>query len=307
MPIVLPGDIAQLPSSSSTAASIRLGPGLLYPSEAAKAAKSLTLLATHAGPIGKVDEKGKGKERSGRQEGWWVESNTQRYLPSSSDPIIGQITAKNAEFYTVSLSSAHSATLNVLAFEGATKRHRPNLKVGALVYGFVSGGAGGAGGATLGQEEPEVSCVDANTGKSNGMGELETKEGCSGTVLVSLGLARGLLRASHPLLPLLASHFPFESAIGANGLIWIRTTLPQHFVAAKLVLEAADDAARSFSGSDQPTEAHSGQPDKQAPQLFRPEKAPGQWGRKLASQWGTVPTSLSETDVRRIVDTVLGR
>lgn len=78
MPIVLPGDIVQLPSSSASAGSIRLGPGLLYPSEEAKASSSLSLLATHAGAIGKVDEKGKGKERAARQEGWWVEQNSRR-------------------------------------------------------------------------------------------------------------------------------------------------------------------------------------------------------------------------------------
>lgn len=100
------------------------------------------------------------------------------------------MTAKNADFYTVSLLSAHSATLNVLAFEGATKRHRPNLKIGALVYALVTAGPGGGGGGMLGQEEPEISCVDVNTGKSNGMGELETKEGYSGVVTVSLGFAR---------------------------------------------------------------------------------------------------------------------
>lgn len=113
-----------------------------------------------------------------------------QYLPSLSDPIIGQVTAKNADFYTVSLFSAHLATLSVLAFEGATKRHRPNLKIGTLVYGIVSGGSRGAGGALLGQEEPEISCVDLNTGKGNGMGELEAKEGCSGVVHISLGLSR---------------------------------------------------------------------------------------------------------------------
>lgn len=83
MPIVLPGDIVQLPESSYAANSIRLGPGLLYPSEAAKAAGSLALLATHAGVVGKVNVKGKSKQRGTNQEGWWVEINTRRVSSES--------------------------------------------------------------------------------------------------------------------------------------------------------------------------------------------------------------------------------
>lgn len=70
MPVVLPGDILSLPSTSSSAA-IRLGPGLVYPSETARTAAPTQLLVTRGGVVGKVDEKGKGKEKRG--EGWWVE------------------------------------------------------------------------------------------------------------------------------------------------------------------------------------------------------------------------------------------
>lgn len=109
-----------------------------------------------------------------------------QYAPSPSDPVIGQITNRNAEFYTLSISSSHPATLSTLAFEGATKRHKPNLKVGALVYAMVIPSSVEAGG----DMEPEITCVDLTTGKGNGMGELETKEGYCGVVEVSLNLAK---------------------------------------------------------------------------------------------------------------------
>lgn len=56
------------------------------------------------------------------------------------------------------------ATLDALAFEGATKRSKPNLKIGAIVYARV----------TLAQAfaEPEIECVDQTTQKSQGFGEL---------------------------------------------------------------------------------------------------------------------------------------
>lgn len=86
MPVALPGDVLCLPAASSSS-SIRLGPGLVYPSAEAKEAASSPsssrrqLLVTRGGLVGKIDEKSKGKERergnSGRQ-GWWIEGSGKR-------------------------------------------------------------------------------------------------------------------------------------------------------------------------------------------------------------------------------------
>lgn len=43
--------------------------------------------------------------------------------------------AGGGEAYRVDVGSAHPAQLDGLAFEGATKRNRPILKVNALNYG----------------------------------------------------------------------------------------------------------------------------------------------------------------------------
>lgn len=99
-----------------------------------------------------------------------------------------QITNRGAESYTVSLFSAHQATLPALSFEGATKRHKPNLKVGALVYAKVV--------SADRFTEPELTCVNAVTGKSDGFGDLKTtdergeKTGHAMLFRTSLGLAR---------------------------------------------------------------------------------------------------------------------
>lgn len=70
----------------------------------------------------------------------------------------------------LSLSSAHSATLPALAFEGATKRNRPNLNIGTLVYAKVLPNANSR------DAEPELTCVDLRTGKAEGFGELKATE-----------------------------------------------------------------------------------------------------------------------------------
>ena len=91
---------------------------------------------------------------------------------------------KAGEGFRVDIGSAHSASLDGLAFEGATKRNRPNLKVravrqrssnpsdpmtssqvGSLLYARVS--------LAHKDMEPELECFDAQTRKAEGFGELK--------------------------------------------------------------------------------------------------------------------------------------
>lgn len=68
--------------------------------------------------------------------------------------------------------------LPVLAFEGATKRNRPSLQVHSLVYCRVS--------LANPDMEPELECVNPQSGKADGFGELS-----GGFVFkCSLGLCR---------------------------------------------------------------------------------------------------------------------
>lgn len=52
-----------------------------------------------------------------------------QYVPALGEPVLGIITARHAEGYRVDIGSAHPAALDALAFEGATKRSKPSLKV----------------------------------------------------------------------------------------------------------------------------------------------------------------------------------
>ena len=66
------------------------------------------------------------------------------YIPQVNDCVIGVIKERFAEEYTVDINSSFEGRLNTIAFEGATKRNRPYLKVlflqtfiiqpGSLVY-----------------------------------------------------------------------------------------------------------------------------------------------------------------------------
>ena len=52
-----------------------------------------------------------------------------QYIPAQRELVLGTIIARHAEGYRVDLGSAQMASLEALAFEGATKRSKPNLKV----------------------------------------------------------------------------------------------------------------------------------------------------------------------------------
>ena len=200
---------------------------------------------------------------------WYVASNPRRYhltqSPISSSPlakstqqgitanmgvgdrVIGIIEDQkaSADYYRVNIFGSHSALLHVLSFEGATKRNRPQLDPGSLIYCRIVQGFGG------GRMDPEVSCKvggSGNSGKStynevgDDMGDdggaaskdWMTNESTYGPLTggtsfrISLGLARELLLPNNAVLAALdKSGIPFEIAIGVNGIVWVNSPEPE--------------------------------------------------------------------------------
>ncbi|EIW81019.1 exosome complex exonuclease RRP40 [Coniophora puteana RWD-64-598 SS2] len=205
---ILPGEL--VPAQH---VNLKLGPGLLQASTTES-----PILATRAGAL----------HHSPNGARWWVESNARRYVPAAQESVIGVVTARGGEAFRVDIGSAHHANLDGLAFEGATKRNRPNLKVGTLVYARVS--------LAHKDMEPELECFDAQTHKSDGFGEL--KGGLA--VTCSLKMCRMLLDPSHFLLPFLGARFPLDAAVGVNGRVWISTKDAQTTIVATRLIEAVD-------------------------------------------------------------------
>lgn len=143
----------------------------------------------------------------------YVDYDSKRYTPAVGDLVVGVITGAFADSYRVSLASFSTpVSLSYMAFPNASKKNRPTLVIGDLVYARV---------CTAEKElEAEIECMDSTTGSESGFGLLE-----NGTVVeVTLGFARHLLfDDAFPLLRLLAQHCKFEIAIGVNGKIWIKT------------------------------------------------------------------------------------
>jgi len=209
--VTFPGEI--VPAQH---ANLKLGPGLLQ--SVSGPSGSTTILSTRAGEL----------KHSANRSKWWIESNARRYIPAAQESVLGQIISRAGEGYRVDIGAAHPASLDGLAFEGATKRNRPNLKVNSLVYARVS--------LAHKDMEPELECFDAQTRKAEGFGEL--KGGF--VVKCSLGMSRLLLDPNHFLLPLLGSRFPLECAVGTNGRVWVDTKSTQNTIVVGRCIEAAD-------------------------------------------------------------------
>ncbi|KAI0019674.1 hypothetical protein F4780DRAFT_771090 [Xylariomycetidae sp. FL0641] len=200
---VLPGE--QIDSSlipTHPKRPLKLGPGLRHipPSE---------LIPTVAGQL----------VTDHRKNSIWIEYNGGRYIPTTGDLVIGVVQRSAADYYYVQLSDYTSnAALPQLAFEMATKKTRPQLNSGALVYARVC--------LANRHMDPELECVSPTTGKAEGLGPL------NGGMLydISLGMARRLLMRKSVeegkvavLDELGAAGLAFETAVGRNGKIWVNS------------------------------------------------------------------------------------
>ncbi|KAK5656223.1 hypothetical protein OQA88_4984 [Cercophora sp. LCS_1] len=219
--IVLPGDkidASLIPTHPKH--HLRLGPGVRHvpPSE---------IIPTVAGQL--IPDH--------RKTSLWVESSSGRYIPFVSDLVIGQVQRSTGDFYYVSLNPyTPNASLPHLAFEGATKKTRPQLAPGALVYARV----------TLANKhmDPELECVSSSTGKAEGLGPL-----VGGMIFdVSLGMARRLLMAQNrrdggiAVLDLLGDEgLGFEIAVGRNGKVWIGGDNTKTIIATGRAIRETDE------------------------------------------------------------------
>ncbi|KAI9573609.1 hypothetical protein HD554DRAFT_2202276 [Boletus coccyginus] len=212
--IVLPGEL--VPAQH---VNLKLGPGLRQLSAHRVPSNTQPIISTRAWPASTTLQI--------TVDGGWTATH-RRYVPAAQESVIGVVHGRSGEGWRVDIGSAHSALLDGLAFEGATKRSKPNLKVGALVYARVS--------LAHKDMEPELECFDAQTHKAEGFGEL------SGGFVIqcSLRMGRLLLDPKHFLLPFLGSRFPLEAAVGMNGRIWISAKEVKQTIAVIRCIEAVE-------------------------------------------------------------------
>ncbi|KAL4926820.1 exosome non-catalytic core subunit RRP40 [Aspergillus undulatus] len=220
--ILLPGDEVPSEYLPNSSAPLRLGPGLrLLSQPPSSTSTSRALTATQAGILS-TDNK--------RNAVSILSSSDHRYVPTSNDLVIAQVHHSSADYFhcMITPQSPH-ALLGQLSFEGATKKTRPMLRQGDLVYARVLSTGLGPG------AEVELTCVNPATGKAEpgGLGPLN-----NGMVFdISTGMAARLIRASSSssesqdgvaglvvldeLGKKLEKAGGFEIAVGRNGKVWV--------------------------------------------------------------------------------------
>ncbi|XP_001605422.1 exosome complex component RRP40 [Nasonia vitripennis] len=189
--IVMPGDRIQGIESADKNQKVILGPGLRTDGE--------TVYACKAGILKK------------RISIYYVDSYQKRYIPSQGENVVGVVTQKAGDIFRVDIGANEPAALSYLGFEGASKRNRPDVQVGDIVYAKLI--------VASKDMESELVCVDS-FGKKGKLGVLSP----NGMLLTcSLSLVRKILKANCPLLRLLSEELKYEIAVGMNGKIWIKS------------------------------------------------------------------------------------
>ncbi len=216
--IVLPGDDVTQMIRQTTKKPPKLGAGLRTDDN-----ETIRVLATCAGRL---------EQRSNT---YYVKQNIQRYRPLQEDRVIGIVEDRVAsdgsggDIYRVNIGGPHPALLSNLSFEGATKRNKPNLVPGMLVY------------ARIESTPPSMDCTltctlgthDAGVPRKDWM----TNEGTYGVLTggtcqkIPLGLARELLYPNNLVLQELSNKsIAFEVCIGVNGFLWVHSSRSEYTI-----------------------------------------------------------------------------
>jgi len=128
----------------------------------------------------------------------------------------------------VDIGTSEAAALSYLAFEHATKKNKPNVNTGDIVYSKLL--------VASRDMEAELVCVDSY-GKKAGLGVL-TDGGFMFTV--PLHTVRKLLNPECALLTSLGKSIQFEIAVGMNGRVWIRAKTVKETICLANAIDCAE-------------------------------------------------------------------
>ena len=138
------------------------------------------------------------------------------YNPRQGDQVVGIVEDRGGDWYKVNVFSGSSALLSRLGFEGASKRNKPELQRGDVVYARVVQASKDL--------DVEVSCIAASGIKKDWSSGMTIYGPLSEGVLlrVSIQQARAMLLPECVLLNALGKHLAYEVTVGMNGLVWVR-------------------------------------------------------------------------------------
>jgi len=155
---------------------------------------------------------------------YWIDCHQKRYVPTRGDNVIGVVVNKLGDYFKVQIGSSEEASLSSIAFQGATKKNKPNVQIGDLVFAKLLI-------ASI-DMEPELVCVNS-FGESSGLGLLSSN---GFMFTVPLHHIRKILNPQCTLMKNLGKGISLEVAIGMNGRIWVKAkTMKQTVTVARVI------------------------------------------------------------------------
>jgi exosome complex component RRP40 len=140
----------------------------------------------------------------GGQDYLTIMTRVTTYMPEKNHFVVGVIKNKIGDNLLVDINAPLDATLPGLDFDGATKRNKPNLNTGDLVYARVSEFSKFTG--------AKLSCLNAGYSAKCVLGELK-----GGTIVYGLSGRETMIESK---IETIQKHCQFEVAFGKNSVLW---------------------------------------------------------------------------------------
>lgn len=137
------------------------------------------------------------------------------YSPKKEDVIIGTITVKTFEQYRLDIGTSHEALLNSIDFEGATRKTKPNLQVGDLIFAKIY--------HTNKFDNTILTCKSDDNSKTWSSGESLFGQLVKGNVYCFPRIWSWKLINNNYTIERLKDYVDFEICIGMNGRLWINS------------------------------------------------------------------------------------
>lgn len=159
------------------------------------------------------------------------------YNPRVEDFVIGTITQKNPEFYKVDIGTYTHAILNSKDFEGASKKTKPNINIGDLIFARV---------LKLNKfDAPILSCISQYDVKNWASGESFFGPLKNGMVFdFPIKNASKFISSDNYVLNRLNDVISFEIVFGHNGKMWINSDEDKNVLKLYKVLEKSINLGR---------------------------------------------------------------
>jgi exosome complex component RRP40 len=167
-----------------------------------------------------MDEKDQIKDQSNEEV---FRSLGKYYSPKVDDPVIGIIVQKSSEFYKVDINSYTHAILNTKDFEGATKKQKPNLNLGDIVFARVS--------KVNKFDTPMLSCINPLEHKNWASGESYFGNIKGGNLFDFDRINTWGFYKDNYVLNRLNDMITYEIIIGFNGKMWINSDSAENIYA----------------------------------------------------------------------------